>query len=103
MQQPEISLKMVTLKEPCTACHIIAGLMKETIAKIQQNYSNVQVEFIELNDLKRVHEIQGLEVEKFPAIIINDQQVTAGSLLPPSHFKAMIDQLSNGGNPDGEY
>lgn len=75
-----VQVTVVSLKEPCTACIIIDGLIKETLQKLQQQYPQLQVEILELDHLNQAAHIEGLEVEKFPAILINGEQVTAGSL-----------------------
>lgn len=90
MENGKIIVKLVSLKDPCSACVIIDGLLKEMLIKIQKEMDNVQVEIIELNNLNQVHSIKGLEVEKFPAVLINDEQVTAGSLPSRQQLIAMI-------------
>ncbi|MBZ4646445.1 MAG: Thioredoxin domain [Clostridia bacterium] len=90
MVHQKVNVKVVSLKEPCTACIIIDGLIKEILAKIQKEYNNVEVEIIELEHPKQAHLVKGLEVEKFPAILINDEQVTAGSLPSKQQLISMI-------------
>ncbi|MGB4632305.1 MAG: thioredoxin family protein, partial [Tepidanaerobacteraceae bacterium] len=68
------------MKEPCSACLILNNLVKEIIAKLQKKFDNLDIQYVEFSNLARIHEIEGLEVEKFPAIIVNGEQVTAGEL-----------------------
>jgi hypothetical protein len=42
--------------------------------------SFVDVEYTQLENLKNLHSIEGLEVESFPAVIINGEQITAGTI-----------------------
>jgi hypothetical protein len=48
------------------------------------------LEIIELDNLKQVAMVQGLEVEKLPAVLINNEQVTAGSLPTKEQLISMI-------------
>lgn len=76
----KVKITIVTLKEPCSACLILNNLVKEIMAKLQKKFNNLDIQYIELSNLSKVHEIKGLEVEKFPAIIVNNEQITAGEL-----------------------
>ncbi|MFY9313321.1 MAG: thioredoxin family protein [Tepidanaerobacteraceae bacterium] len=76
----KVKITIVTLKEPCSACLILNNLVKEIIAKLQKKFDNLDIQYVEFSNLARIHEIEGLEVEKFPAIIVNGEQVTAGEL-----------------------
>jgi len=86
----KIKITLVSLKDPCTACNIIYGLIKETLEKIQKEYSNVEVDFIELEHIKNASEVEGLEVEKFPAVLVNGEQITAGSLITKKQLVSII-------------
>jgi hypothetical protein len=59
---------------------ILNNLVKEIMAKLQKKFDNLDIQYVEFSNLARIHEIEGLEVEKFPAIIVNGEQVTAGEL-----------------------
>ena len=76
----KVKITIVMLKEPCSACLILNNLVKEIIAKLQKKFDNLDIQYVEFSNLARIHEIEGLEVEKFPAIIVNGEQVTAGEL-----------------------
>ena len=86
----KIKITLVSLKDPCTACNIIYGLIKETLEKIQKEYSNVEVDFIELEHIKNASKVEGLEVEKFPAVLVNGEQITAGSLITKKQLVSII-------------
>lgn len=75
-----VKVNIVVLKDPCSACFILGGLVKEIFDKLQKEMDFIDVEYTELQDLKNLHLIEGLEVEKFPAIIINGEQITAGTM-----------------------
>lgn len=83
----KVKVNIVTLKEPCSACFIIGGLVKQMLDKLQKDMAFIEVEYTELEDLKNIHNIQGLEVEKFPAVIINGEQITAGTIPDKKEIK----------------
>jgi len=76
----KIRITIVTLKEPCSACLILNNLVRELMGKLRKKFANLEIQYIELADFSRIHKIKGLEVEKFPAIIVNDEQISAGEL-----------------------
>jgi len=86
----KVKITLVSLKDPCTACNIIYGLIKETVEKVQKEYSNVEVELVELEHIKEASKVEGLEVEKFPAVLVNNEQITAGSLLTKRQLVSII-------------
>jgi len=87
----KIKITVVTLKEPCSACLILNNLIKEIMGKLQRKLDNLDIQYIELADFSRVHEIKGLEVEKFPAIIVNEEQISAGELPDINYLIAAIE------------
>lgn len=85
-----VKVTIVELKEPCSACLITGNLIKEMLGSICSEYSYAAMESIVLQDLKDVHDIDGLEVEKFPALLINNEQISAGSLLMKGELLSLI-------------
>jgi hypothetical protein len=86
-------MKVVSLKYPCTACLMIYQTVKESIDRILADYEGLEVEYIELENLKSIHQINGLEVEKFPALLINDEQITAGSVITKRQLVNMLKEV----------
>lgn len=86
----DVDITLIELKQPCTACLITGNLIKEMLDKIKKRLDYVKVEYIELDNLKDIHSIEGLEVEKFPALIVNHEQFTAGSLPMMENLITMI-------------
>lgn len=91
----KITITLVSLKNPCTSCHITYGLIKEVLEKVQKEHNNVDVKYVELEHIKEAKQIEGLEVEKFPAVLINSEQITAGSLITKRQLDAII-QMEEG-------
>lgn len=78
------------MKQPCTACVITGRLCEEIIEKVRRRYGDFEFCAVELESPSDAANIEGLEVEKFPAVIIDGEQVTAGSLPHPQMLKDMI-------------
>lgn len=85
-----IRIDVVSLSEPCSACNIIYGLVKEIMEKLKERYNFLDVNYIEIKNLKDIYFIEGLEVEKFPAIIINGEQITAGTIPDIKNLERII-------------
>ncbi|SHF87146.1 Thioredoxin domain-containing protein [Caldanaerobius fijiensis DSM 17918] len=94
-----IKIQLVYLKEPCTACVIIGDAIKEILDKVQKECSyegiEVDIEMLELEDLKQVRFIEGLEVEKFPALLINGEQITAGNIPSKKQLMTTIKSIKS--------
>lgn len=75
-----VKINVVMLQNPCSACFILDGLVRELFEKLKGKMDFIDVEYKELQNLKNLHSIEGLEVESFPAIIINGEQITAGTI-----------------------
>jgi hypothetical protein len=80
MDSNNINIKVVALKNSCNACLITKGIVVEILEKLKKENVNIHLERIDLESLKDVQSVIGLEVEKFPAVIVNGEQITAGSI-----------------------
>lgn len=83
-------LTMITLEYPCTACVIIDGLLKEIMQKVKNLIPEVETEIIILKHPKELYAIDGIEVEKFPIIMLDGEQISAGSLLSTKQIISLI-------------
>jgi hypothetical protein len=69
------------------------------LQKLQKSHEYVVVEIIMLDHVNQAYLIEGLEVDKFPAIIIDGEQILAGSL---PHAKVLEPYISDRRCPDNE-
>lgn len=91
-----VKVNIVVLTDPCSACFIICGFVREIFEKLQKQMDFIDVKYTELPDLKNLHLIEGLEVEKFPAIIINGEQITAGTMPDRKEIVNILKRESEG-------
>ena len=84
-------IKLVTMANPCSACLMIDGLMRGLLRKTADGMDNVELVIEELRHPKECADIDGLEVEKLPAVLIDGEQVTAGGLLHRRQLIKMIE------------
>lgn len=95
----QINITIVTLSQPCSACYIIEGIVRETFNKLKRDFPLMNIDYIVVYDLKKIHDIDGIEVEKFPAVLIDGEQITAGSIPDKKQIiKFMEYQLQRGEN-----
>ncbi len=87
-----VHIKVVSMKYPCTACLMVYQLVKESVDRILKEFEGLAVEYVELENLRNVSQIGGLEVEKFPAVLINDEQVTAGSIITRRQLAGLLEE-----------
>lgn len=87
-------LRLVSLTEPCSACVVIDGLIREMLAKLSWEFPCVAIEYQILDNLKDIRLVEGLEVEKFPALFLDDVQMTAGSLPMPQQLRMWFENAT---------
>ena len=90
MKRKNFTIQVISLKNPCSACLIVGGAVNEMLDKLKKDHENIKVERLVLEDLRQVHSVKGLEVEKFPAVIINGEQITAGSIPSKKYLLSML-------------
>ena len=74
-------IRLVTMANPCTACMIVDNLLRVLLQKTVADLDGVALSIEELQHPRDCVGVVGLEVEKLPAILIDDEQITAGNLL----------------------
>jgi deoxycytidylate deaminase len=75
---------------PCSGCTIIQSLIKEVIQKVIKQ-TDIEYEEVILQHPNEIYNIEGVEVEKLPLILINDEQVTAGNLISTKELIKLIE------------
>ena len=84
-------VRLVTMKNPCQACMIVSDLMVGLFDKISAQYNDVEFLVIMLERPEELCKIPGLVMEKLPAVIINDEQVSCGNVLHRRQLKEYIE------------
>ena len=79
------------MANPCSACLIIDNLMRGLIYKTAEAMEDVEFIVEELRHPSECAGVAGLEVEKLPAVLIDDEQITAGGLLHRRQLVKMIE------------
>ncbi|MEG1879729.1 MAG: thioredoxin family protein [Oscillospiraceae bacterium] len=79
------------MKYPCNSCIIVQGLIKEVVAKVIAK-TGVSYEEVILNHPNEVFKVEGLEVEKLPALILDGEQITAGNLISTKQLLLLINE-----------
>jgi len=87
----KVIFQVVSLKEPCSACLITAGLLKEMLEKLKSKYCHMEVIYTTLEHIREASAVEGLEVEKLPALIVNGEQITAGGLPALGQLTALLE------------
>jgi hypothetical protein len=81
---------MITMQHPCTACVIIDGLLKEVLQKVKNQVEGVQTEIIILKHPNELYSIEGVEVERLPIIMLDCEQISAGSFITDRQIISLI-------------
>jgi len=92
--QEMVEAKLVVMRHACAACSIINSLNIETLEKAAARRSDFRWRLVEIGNPREMPSIEGLEVEKFPAIILNGEQITAGTVLPARRLMEILDLIN---------
>jgi hypothetical protein len=79
------------MEQPCTACVITGNLLSEVLDKILAERQEFELEKISLTHIKDAKNVPGLEIERFPALLVNGEQITAGSIMSKKQLLKLID------------
>lgn len=90
-----VKVTLVSLKDPCTACQIVADAVREVLAKLYREMPFLVMEDLVLEHPNQAGRVRGLEVEKYPALLVDDEQVTAGSI-PSRKWLAVLIEKGGG-------
>ncbi len=83
-------IKLIDLSQPCTACLITCNLLVESLEKVKKARSDVEVEIVTLEHPRELTSFPEVEVESMPLLIIDGDQVSAGSFLTPRQIISML-------------
>ena len=86
-----IQLTFIGMKYPCSSCAIIQNLNLEIIEKVRSKRPEIEYKQIILLNPKELYQIEGIEVEKMPIILLNQEQVSAGNLISSKQLVQWID------------
>ncbi len=86
-----MEVTLVCLKYPCSACLIVQNLMREILPKVCTPRGITHKEIV-LDDPRLIYTVEGAEVEKFPMLLLDGEQVTAGNLLHARQLAAMLEE-----------
>ena len=89
-------IELVTMAEPCSQCLIIDDLMRDLLQKTVPDIAGADLKIVALRHPRECANVEGLEVEKLPAVIIDGEQVTAGSLLHRRQLLQLIESRARG-------
>ncbi len=100
MQSTRFHAKLIVQSAPCTACVIINSLNIETLDKLSETRKDFSWELIEIKTLSQAlcldfEKISGLEVEKLPAVLINDEQISAGTIITPKQINQILELMED--------
>ena len=86
-----VRITIVRLKNPCNACIIVGRLLVESIERVRQEWPELEVEERELEDVREAVNVPGIEIERFPALLLNGDQITAGSMITPRDLSRLVE------------
>lgn len=88
-------VRVVTIRELCSACHIIEGVVRDMMARASMGL-NIEVKWTVYLDPSEAMNHPGLELPKFPALFIDGEQYTAGDIPDPFLLKKWLEQTQTG-------
>lgn len=87
-----VRIKLVTLVQACSSCAIVETLVRESVEKVLARLPDVEYEATFVGSPQDIEAVSNLEVERFPALFVNDEQVTAGSIITPRELEQIVER-----------
>ncbi len=95
MVRTGIDLTLVVQRPPCGACQVIEQLLRESLERAVREDERLSLHVREIRHPSELRDVPGLEVEKMPAVLVNDEQVSAGRILTIRDIREFIDELDD--------
>jgi hypothetical protein len=87
-----LQLTIVRLARACSSCAIIENLVQESIRRVQRDYPQLEVNERVVDSIAEINAVEDLEVERFPAVILAGEQITAGSIVTPKELRLLVEE-----------
>jgi hypothetical protein len=91
----EIDLTLVVQRPPCGACQVIEQLLRESLERAVGEDSRLRLSIREIHHPSQLRSVEGLEVEKMPAVLLGGEQVCAGRILTIRDIREYVDELDS--------
>ena len=85
-----MTVTLVTMIHPCSACQMIDCLMRDLFDSMKDTNPGVMFQVVVLNHPSELSSIEGLNEKNLPAVLIDGEQITAGTLL---HRRQLEDHI----------
>ena len=86
-----MTVTLVTPENPCSSCQIAAELMRGLILKLTAEISDAEFTTIYVKHPRDLRGVNGLEVERLPAVLIDGEQISAGNIMHRRQLLAEIE------------
>ena len=85
--------QLIELAAPCTACVITNHLAREVLEKLEREHPRKFTwEVVVLATPWDAKNVEGLEVETYPALLLDGVQITAGSIPNRRQLAGMVEE-----------
>lgn len=88
-----MKLTIVTIRQICSACHIVEGALREIFKKLQQSVPALELEWVVFEDPAEAMAYPALELPKFPAVFLRGEQMTAGTIPSVAELRAWMGEM----------
>lgn len=92
-----VRLTLVRLAKACSSCAIVENLVREAVGRVRAEIPELDVSEHVVDSPREIAGVPNLEVERFPALILEGEQITAGSIITPRDLRRLVEsELSDG-------
>jgi hypothetical protein len=85
--------KLVVTAQPCSACQITTDLITETMGCVCKLRSDFDYEIVVIGHPRELARVEGIEVEMLPAVLLDGEQISAGTVVAPRQILKMLDLM----------
>ena len=87
-----ISIILVSKDQHCLSCTLSDQIVREVLQQIKKKHPSYSVKHIQLSADQKCT-IPAIKIHQFPSLILNDKQITAGSIITEERLEELINNI----------
>lgn len=91
MAEP-VTITLVSKDQHCASCTISDQIVREVLNEVKKKHPEITIRRIKLAAGEKCG-LPGVDIQQFPALLLNGRQITAGSIITEERLEQLIKNL----------
>jgi len=89
---PNVKITLISKDQHCLSCTMSDQIVREVLQQIKTKNPEYQITYISL-DADQECTIPAVKIHQFPSILLNNKQITAGSIITEERLEELINEI----------